>query len=515
MSRVSKSLKNAKVGVFFFTVSIFIQFFSRKIFLDQLGDDFIGLESTLRSILSFLNLAELGIGTAIGFTLYKPLYDNNQAEINKIIALLGVLYKKIGLSILIAGIIISFFFPIIFSDTPFSLFLIYFVFYTLMISTLLAYFVNYHASLFGADQKGYIIQKYFQSFNIIRVLLQVVVVLYYKNFFLYIILELVFSIVYSILLRRKIKQTYPWLKIYYNAKSSVIKEYPEIIKKVKQVFFHKISGFVKSGTDNLLIYGLINLQSVALFGNYFLVFSKLNSLIMMAFAGTGSAVGNLIAEDDKENVNKVFWELVSIQFFIAGFFSLTIFYTMDHLILLWLGEKYVLSKIILILFISNFFLMQITATINRFKNAYGLYADIWAAVSEALINLAVSFTLGSIYGISGIVAGTVISLFIIGILWKPYYLFKHGFKKSTLVYWKGLMPIFLSFGLSCLLIHYCVDLFLYENVDMNFMNWILYSTKVSLLVIFIYGTLLYVLNKSFRIFWTRIKALLKKTFKLN
>lgn len=346
-------------------------------------------------------------------------------------------------------------------------------------------------------------------------MLQVVVVLYYKNFFLYIILELVFSIVYSILLRRKIKQTYPWLKIYYNAKSSVIKEYPEIIKKVKQVFFHKISGFVKSGTDNLLIYGLINLQSVALFGNYFLVFSKLNSLIMMAFAGTGSAVGNLIAEDDKENVNKVFWELVSIQFFIAGFFSLTIFYTMDHLILLWLGEKYVLSKIILILFISNFFLMQITATINRFKNAYGLYADIWAAVSEALINLAVSFTLGSIYGISGIVAGTVISLFIIGILWKPYYLFKHGFKKSTLVYWKGLMPIFLSFGLSCLLIHYCVDLFLYENVDMNFMNWILYSTKVSLLVIFIYGTLLYVLNKSFRIFWTRIKALLKKTFKLN
>ena len=200
-------------------------------------------------------------------------------------------------------------------------------------------------------------------------LLQVIIVLFYKNFFLYIILELIFSIIYSVVLRRKIKQIYPWLIIYYTGKSSVIKEYPEIIKKVKQVFFHKMSQFVKGGTDNLLIYGLINLQSVALFGNYFLVFSKLNSLIMMAFAGTGSAVGNLIAEDDKENVDKVFWELVSIQFFIAGFFGLTIFYTMDQLILLWLGEKYVLSKIILILFISNFFLMQITATINRFKNA--------------------------------------------------------------------------------------------------------------------------------------------------
>ncbi|MBU2930125.1 lipopolysaccharide biosynthesis protein [Winogradskyella psychrotolerans] len=515
MSRVSKSLKNAKVGVFFFTISIFIQFFSRKIFLDELGDDFIGLESTLRSILGFLNLAELGIGTAIGFTLYKPLYTNNQKEINKIIALLGVLYKKIGTSILAVGIIISLFFPWIFSDTKFSLFLIYFVFYALMISTLLAYFVNYHASLFGADQKGYIIQKYFQSFHIVRVLLQVIIVLYYKNFYLYIILELIFSIIYSVLLRRKISQTYPWLMIHYNGKSSVIKEYPEIIKKVKQVFFHKMSDFVKSGTDNLLIYGLINLQSVALFGNYFLVFSKLNSLIMMAFAGTGSAVGNLIAEDDKDNVNKVFWELVSIQFFIAGFFSLAIYYTMDELILLWLGEKYVLSKIILILFISNFFMMQITATINRFKNAYGLYSDIWAAISEAAINLIVSFTLGSFYGISGIVAGTVSSLFIIGILWKPYYLFKHGFEKSVLIYWKGLTSILISFVLSCLFVDFCINHFISREYDMNFLNWVIYSFKVSLFIIFIYGALLYIFNKSFRIFWTRIKILLKTTFKLN
>lgn len=515
MSRVSKSLKNAKVGVFFFTISIFFQFFSRKIFLDELGDDFIGLESTLRSILGFLNLAELGIGTAIGFTLYKPIFDKNSPEINKIIALLGVLYKNIGLAILGVGIIISLFFPLIFAKTDFSLVLIYFVFYTLLISTLLSYFVNYHSSLFGADQKGYIIQKYFQSFHIIRVILQVVVVLYYKNFYLYIILELIFSIGYSIVLRRKIRSTYPWLIINYDGKSSVVKEYPQVIKKIKQVFFHKISSFIKGGTDNILIYSLINLQSVALFGNYFLVFSKLNSLIMMAFAGTGSAVGNLIAEDDKENVKKVFWELVSVQFFIAGFFSLTMYYTMDQLILLWLGEKYVLSRIVLILFIANFFMMQVTATINRFKNAYGLYSDIWAALSEAIINLVVSFILGSLYGIPGIVAGTVISLFIIGILWNPYYLFKHGFKKSVFVYWKGLIPILISFILSCFLVDFCNNLFLSSNYDSSFISWILYSTKVSLLIIFIYGTLLYIFNKSFRIFWTRIKTLLKKTFKLN
>ena len=320
MSRVSKSLKNAKVGVFFFIASIFVQFFSRKIFLDNLGDDFIGLETTLRSVLSFLNLAELGIGTAIGFTLYKPIYDNDHNEINKIVALLGVLYKKIGLIILGVGIIVSLFFPMMFANTPFSLLLIYFVFYALMSSTLLSYFANYHISLLGADQKGYIIQQYFQTFNIIRVILQALVAIYLKNFYLYIALELVFSAIYSIVVRYKIKHEYPWLIINSSQKAEIIKEYPVVIKKIKQVFFHKMSSFVKNGTDNILIAFLISLEGVAFFGNYQLIFTKLGGLVKMAFAGTGSAVGNLIAEDDQKNIKKVFWELVAIQFFIAGFF---------------------------------------------------------------------------------------------------------------------------------------------------------------------------------------------------
>jgi O-antigen/teichoic acid export membrane protein len=383
-----------------------------------------------------------------------------------------------------------------------------------MASTLLAYFVNYHASLFGADQKGYIIQKYFQSFNIIRVILQVVVVIYYKNFFLYIILELIFSVIYSIVLRKKIKQIYPWLIINYSGKSSVVREYPEVITKVKQVFFHKMSQFVKNGTDNLLIYGLINLQSVALFGNYFLVFSKLNSLIMMAFAGTGSAVGNLIAEDDKENIKKVFWELVSLQFFIAGFFSLTIYHTMDALIVLWLGEKYVLSQLVLILFIANFFVMQISSTIDRFKNAYGLYSDIWAAMSEALINLAVSFVLGKIFGIAGIIMGTLSSMFVIAVLWKPYFLFKHGFHKSVLIYWKGLFPILLIFIITAVSVNFLVDKFFVSDSSLGIIDWILHATKVSALVLIIYGSLLYFFIKSFRVFVFRVRGLIMKKINL-
>jgi O-antigen/teichoic acid export membrane protein len=513
MSRVSKSLKNAKVGVFFFILSIFVQFFSRKIFLDNLGDSFIGLESTLRSILTFLNLAELGIGTAIGFTLYKPLFDQDHKEINKIIALLGILYRKIGYIIFGVGFIVSLFFPIIFEDTAFSITLIYFVFYTLLISTLLSYFVNYHLSLLAADQKGYITQRYAQSFNIIRVILQVFVALYLKNFYLYIILELVFSLLYSYIIRSKVKQEYPWLIINSKQKKEIIKEYPEIIKKIKQVFFHKMSAFVKNGTDNLLIAALISIESVAFFGNYQLIFVKLGGLVKMAFQGTGSAVGNLIAENDDKNIKKIFWELNAIQFFIGGFFSIIIYHVMNSFIELWLGEKYILSNIILLLMIGNFFMIQISSPIERFKNAYGLFSDTWAAAAEAILNLGISLALGRMYGIAGIMTGTLVSMFFMVVLWKPYFLYKNGFKKSVFLYWKGLLPIILIFCLSTYAVNYITNFFSYDIETLNIISWATYAFQITVTVTLIYGTLLYLFIPGFKVFCIRVKTLILKKYR--
>ncbi|MFP4846803.1 hypothetical protein [Winogradskyella sp. PE311] len=481
--------------------------------MDNLGDSFIGLETTLRSILGFLNLAELGIGTAIGFTLYKPIFDKNYKEINKIIALLGVLYKKIGYIIFGVGFIISLFFPLIFSTQPFSLLLIYYVFYSLLISVLLSYFVNYHISLLGADQKGYIVQQYYQSFNIIRVILQVVVALYFKNFFLYITLELVFSIIYSIVVRYKIKKEYPWLIINSLEKKEIIKEYPEVIKKIKQVFFHKISAFVKNGTDNLLIFFLINAQSVAFFGNYQLIFMKLGGLVKMAFAGTGSAVGNLIAENDEKNIKKVLWELIAIQFFIAGFFSIIIYHVINSFILLWLEKDiYILSNTILLLMIANFFMIQISSPIERFKNAYGLYSDTWAAITEALLNLAISLIFGYFYGIVGIMLGTVISMFLLVVLWKPYFLYKYGFKKSIYLYWKGLLPIIFVFVITALITDFLTEYLIYGNDHLTLFKWIAYATQVTIVVAIVYGILLLLFVPGFRIFYSRIKSLILTKF---
>ena len=305
MSRVKKTIKNAKIGIFFYLISIFVQFFSRKIFLDYLGDDFMGLSATLFSILGFLNLAELGIGTAIGFTLYKPIFDSNHFEINRVFALFSYLYRKIGIIIIVLSLIISCFFPLIFGDVSFNMGLIYFMFYSFTVSSLLSYFFNYHIFLLEADQKGYVVTSYFQTTTLIKIIGQIALTIYFKSYILWIILELIFSIITAIALRRKIKAEYPWLKIQPNSDKSILKQFPELIKTIKQVFVHKIGSFVLSSTDQLLIFTFVNLQSVAFFGNYQLIFAKLMGLLNSFFAGTSAGIGNLVAENNQNSIKNI------------------------------------------------------------------------------------------------------------------------------------------------------------------------------------------------------------------
>ena len=140
-SRTAKTIINAKYNLLFLIINVLIAFFSRKIFLDCLGTQFLGLSSTLSSILGFLNLAELGIGTAIGVSLYKPLADNNRESISDIVSVLGFYYRLIGLFILCGGVILSFFLPLMFKDEEISLFVIYSAFYAFLLSIFISYYL--------------------------------------------------------------------------------------------------------------------------------------------------------------------------------------------------------------------------------------------------------------------------------------------------------------------------------------------------------------------------------------
>ena len=195
-------------------MTLILSFFSRKIFLSCLGADFVGLTGTLQNLLGFLNLAELGIGISIGYILYKPLYEHDQTKINEIISVMGYLYRWIGLVILGAGIVVSIFLPFIFPDnnTGFRSSLVYFAYYSFLASSLIGYFINYRQNLLSVDQRNYVVTAYYQSATIIKTLIQMASAYYTRNYYLWITIELVFGIIYSMILNWKINSTYPWLK---------------------------------------------------------------------------------------------------------------------------------------------------------------------------------------------------------------------------------------------------------------------------------------------------------------
>ncbi|MDO6518276.1 hypothetical protein [Zobellia uliginosa] len=510
MSRLANTIKNAKVSVFFHIIFIFTQFFARKIFLENLGDDFMGLTGTLQSFLSFLNLAELGIGTAIGYTLYKPIFDKNYKEINQIIHFFGNIYKKIGFIIIGLSLILSAFFPLIFENTNIPLSLIYFAFYAFLTSSLLGYFFNYHMLLFQADQKEYMVAKYFQSFNISKIVLQIIFVFYFQSFIIWISLELLASLLFTISLRRKTTKEYPWLKLSYkkDQERKNFESYPELIKKIKQISLHKLGTFVSNGTDNILIFSFISVETVAFFGNYQLIIANFATLLNKLFSGTNASVGNLVAENNEQSIKQVFWELMSFRFFIAGIVVIAILTLVDPFIMLWLGEKYILTKTTVSLFALNFFILQIRQPVDVFKQAYGLYSDTWAPVAQSVINLGVSILLVTKFGLTGILLGTSCSLILIIMLWRPYFLFAKAFRWPFISYVIGFIKLLITFLPIYFVIQYIIHNFLIFKI-VNFYDWILFSAMVVSITIILYGGVLYITDKYFRDLIKRLKRSLR------
>lgn len=508
-SRVHKSIQNAKVNLIFYFITLFLSFFSRKIFLSCLGDDFVGLTGTLGNLLDFLNLAELGIGAAIGTVLYKPLFHRDQTQINEIISVFGYFYRNIGFVILGGGIILSFFLPLIFAGTGFPLSLIFFAFYAFLTSSLIGYFANYKQMLLGADQRNYVITAYFQTSNIVKTLIQMTLAYYTRNYYYWVAVELCFGIIYSFILNWKIRQVYPWLRSDVHSGRELRKRYPLIMTYTRQLFVHKIGSLVQFQTKPLLIYSFVSLQVVAFYGNYALIIDKVALLIKNILGSTGAGVGNLVAEGNKVNIKKVYWELTSLNYFIAALLVFSIYFLMEPFVTLWVGSEYVLSKPVLLILLVNMFIMQTRGTNDQFLYAYSLFKDIWAPAVEAGVSIAVSLIGGAYWGLEGVLSGSVVSmLFIVG-LWKPYFLYSQGFREPIGEYWWGIFRHFLLIAIAWLVVGWGVG-YIPVVPSESYVSWVIYSVTLVGMLGIVLILLFYFFTPGFRFFIARIMARIKR-----
>lgn len=504
-SRVKKSLLNARVNLIFYFLTLVLSFFSRKIFLDTLGADFVGLTGTLQNLLGFLNLAELGIGSAIGYVLYKPLFDHDETKINEIISVFGYLYRWIGFIILGAGLVLACFLPLIFPNTQFEMGIIFFAYFAFLASSLIGYFANYKQTLLGADQKNYVVTAYFQTTTIIKTLIQMASAYYTGSYYLWVVIELTFGIIYSFILNWKINQVYPWLRSEVRLGKQLFKKYPEVMKYTKQLFVHKISSFIQFQTTPFLIYAFVSLQTVAYYGNYTIITDKLSQLLNNLLNSTGAGVGNLIAEGNKKKIEQIFWELIAIRFFVTAILIFAVYQLLPPFITLWLGSQYVLANSILLLLLLNFFISMTRGATDQFLYGYGLFYDTWAPIVESIIYITVAIVGGSIWGLEGVLLGGVVSLIVIVGIWKPYFLFSKGFKMSVWKYWR---KIFIYITLT-IISFFTVEEVIHLYIESEFLfgswrNWILGAIAITGIFALFHFLILYISIKEIRTFVNRV-----------
>ncbi len=458
-SRTAKSIKNSSVALIFYFINLVLQFFSRKIFLDHLGADVLGLNTTATNLLQFLNLAELGIGSAIACTLYKPLLERDTTAVNEIVSLQGWMYRRIAWVVIGGSAVLMCFFPWIFAKMTLPMWYAYASFGVLLVSALLSYFVNYKQIVLSADQKDYKIQYSYKASMLVKTLCQIFAIKYFDNGYVWwLVLEVVFAIVASAALSIMVRRTYPALKTDLSQGKQLSRKYPEIITKIKQLFFHRIGGFALSQTSPIIIYAYASLSLVALYGNYMLIITGIISLIGAIFNSMNAGVGNLVAEGNTARIMSVFEELFSIRFLMSCTVCFGVYMFTPEFITLWIGSEYVMDSTTLGLMVAILYINLTRLTVDAYINAYGLFNDVWAPVIEALINICLSILLGYFFNLHGILVGVLLSLIIIVFLWKPYFLFKVGFKKNIRIYIRLYLKHFLAFLFALLLtllfIHY-------------------------------------------------------------
>lgn len=501
--RVHRSLMSIKVGMFFYIISIFLSFFSRRIFLDCLGEEFIGLTGMLNNIMSYLSVAELGIGTSIIYFLYKPLQENNREKINEVMSMLAFLYRCIGLIIGSIGFVISLFFPWWFGNTSVGLTIVYFAFYAFLAQSMIVYIINYRQLLLNANQKNYVVSAYFQTIGIVQYITQIVVAYYWRNLYLWVVIGLVYTIIGCIVLNYRIRKEYPWLTINLKTGRNLLTTYPEVLKKTRQVFALKMKDLILYRSDEILVGTFVSITQVAFYGNYTMIINKLVYIVNILSDGMSAGVGNLIAEGNKKNIMKVFWEMTATRFFIMGMVIYPLLMFIQPVICCWVGSHYLLPSIIAYLLIFNFFLRLQYIAVNMFVVASGMYDDVWTYWCELFINITVTLALAPSYGIIGILLGKIISVFYFNVFWKPYYLFTKGFKDSVWVYWRGMAPYYIIFFVFAI-ISVTLKLMIIDEIETSFLSLLGLGLAIIPVLLLLYFLAMFMCTRGMKYFVARV-----------
>lgn len=450
IERTKNATRNIIFGIILKVYQILVPFLMRTAIIYLMGVQYLGLNSLFTSILQVLNLAELGVGSAMIYSMYKPIAEDNNAEICALMQLYRTYYRIIGFIIAVVGLILTPFIPkLISGDVPQGI-NIYILYLLNLGATVLSYWLYaYKNSILQAHQRVDIVSKVTLVTNTIQYGLQLLVLWLFKNYYLYVVVLLATQALTNIVTAICADKLYPQFR----PKGQVaVEEKHAINNRIKDLFTSKVGGIIYDSADTIVISSFLGLTVLAIYQNYFYILNAITGLITVVFSACTAGIGNSIVVETKE---KNYEDLNKFTFMIcwgAGFCTVCLLCLYQPFMELWVGRDLMLSYSAVVCFVVYFFVRQLNSLFNMYKDASGMWhEDRFRPLVAALTNLALNLILVQFIGVYGILISTVFAIICVGMPWLLHNLFTVIFEKKQLLgYLKKLLYYCCVIFVSCI-----------------------------------------------------------------
>lgn len=486
---------------FFITIGIgVLGFVVNKYFAEYMGIETLGLMRLFSQLIAYLNIAELGIGTASAYALYKPLNEKNFFKISKVFATIDLFYKRIAWIILIMGLFVGILIPhLIKVDLNNNK--IYFYWTLYVINTSLSYSFTKYIALFTANQEYGYVRKIQGVGKILFQIFQIFVLIRYQSFEFFIIIMILENF-YSIYFYK-----YHYKK-YYNYITKTKEREKNIINDMKNLFWHNIGTLVVHNTDYIVLSKFVSLSIVGIYSSYLMVYKIVLTLINVITTVITPRIGYFVTTSSDEEKYMCWKKLQVLYTLLSTIFIICSYYLIIPFITLWLGDEFILQKKTIFLILLNLYINLLKIVTDIFKFSCGFFDDTYAPILESVINLGFSLLLVEKIGLDGVLIGTLLSNFTVIFLLKPMLVFKRCFNKKSIVYLKDML-LLLGFSIiSMLLIILVVSKFNYNFIAND--SWMIFIKNSLLLGILSVSICVgvFLFDKTFRI-------LIKSKFKFD
>ena len=508
MSRIENTSKNFAFSLVATLVTSVTSFISRAVFIKTIGVSYLGASSLFTNILSMLSLTELGLGSAIAYSLYAPLAKNDIDTIKSLMRFYKNAYRVIAFVIMGAGLALIPFLDFLIKD-PGDIQHIPLIYLFFLYNTIVSYLFTYKTTLLIADQRGYVLTNMTTVINVGSMVVQICVLLICKNYFVYLVTGAIINTAQWFWINRRIFRIYPFLKEK-NILPLAQVERKKITTNVKAMVFHKFGELCINQTDNIIISSIISITAVGIYNNYYMIIAIINKFAQSIFSAATASLGNLIATESKEIRYEVFKRYNFLGFWVFGWTGICLYELLTPFIQLWLGADFLIDNLTLTLVMLNYYLVGMRITVSNIKMAAGLYAqDQWVPVVQAIINLVVSIVAAIHMGLAGVFLGTVVSGLAIPCWYRPIIVYKHTFERSPKEYFITYIKYFSVVMISLMLVK-LADTMLVDTVCGNVYVAFLAKMMVCAVLPNLLICLVFWKNHEFRYFINFVKTVLRR-----